>query len=57
MTTFTASFASRAAAFACALVASATVLGATVAGMQPQTDAAPQIVVLDTVTVTAARVN
>ena len=40
-----------------AFVASATVLGATVAGMQPRIDAVAPVYALDAVTVTATRVN
>lgn len=48
----------RFASFFLAVLASATVLGATVVGMQPGYDgAAPQVVALDTVTVTAIKAN
>lgn len=58
MTTFTLRTATtRATALAFAFVASATVLGATVAGMQPRVDAATPVIALDSVTVTATRVN
>jgi hypothetical protein len=50
--------ATRVASFVLAVLASASVLGATVAGMQPGYDgAAPQVVALDTVTVTATKAN
>lgn len=58
MTTFTLRTAStRATALFFAFVASAAVLGATVAGMQPRLDAATPVVALESVTVTATRVN
>lgn len=49
--------ASRLAAFAMAAVASAVVLGSTVAGMQPAADSNLQVVALERITVTAPRVN
>jgi hypothetical protein len=50
--------AARVASFFLAVLASASVLGATVAGMQPRYDgAAPQVVALDSVTVTATKAN
>lgn len=58
MTTYTARTATaRATSFLFAFVASATVLGATVAGMQPRMDADTPLIAMDTVTVTAAKVN
>lgn len=49
--------AARATAFFFAFVASATVLGATVGGMQPRIDASLPVVAMDTVTVTATKAN
>lgn len=53
----TTKFSTRATAFFFAFVASATVLGATVGGMQPRIDASLPVVAMDTVTVTATRAN
>jgi hypothetical protein len=47
----------RAAAFFFAFVASATVLGATVAGMQPRLDSDTPAIAMEAVTVTATKVN
>ncbi len=49
--------AARLAAFALALVASAVVLGSTVAGMQPDDHTGLEVVALERVTITAERVN
>lgn len=49
--------ATRLAAFALAAVTSLGILTATVTGMQPRTGAQPQLIALDTVTVTATRAN
>lgn len=57
MTNWTTTFAAKATAFAMAVVTSVLVLGSTVAGMQPQSDAALQVVALERVTVTAPRQN
>jgi hypothetical protein len=58
MTNFTIRTATaRATAFFFAFVASATVLGVTVAGMQPRMDSDTPVVAMDTVTVTANKVN
>jgi len=54
---FTAPIKARAAAFAAALLASTTVLGATVFGMQPEQQAAAQVFALERVVVTAPAVN
>jgi hypothetical protein len=54
---FTAPIATRFAAFAAAILASTIVLGATVLGMQPEQDAATQVVALDRVVVTAAAIH
>ncbi len=52
------SLTTRAVALTFALVTTASVLGATVFGMQPHyAGAAPSVVALDSVTVTATRVN
>ena len=55
--TYTTSVSVRLAAFASALLTSAVVLGATVAGLQPHNEAATQVVALERVTVTATRSN
>lgn len=47
----------RAAAFLFAFVASASVLGAIVAGMQPRLDSDTPVIAMEAVTVTATRVN
>lgn len=58
MTTFTLRTAStRVSALFFAFVASATVLGATVAGMQPRLDASVPVIALESVTVTASKLN
>ncbi len=58
MTNFTLRTAStRATALFFAFVASATVLGATVAGMQPRLDASTPVIALESVTVTASKLN
>lgn len=54
---YTTSLQARFAAFAVALVTSAVVLGSTVAGMQPRSDDASQVVALERVTITATRTN
>ena len=54
---YTTSLQTRFAAFAVALVASAVVLGSTVAGMQPRSDDAMQVVALERITITATRTN
>ncbi len=54
--TYTTSVSARLAAFAAALLTSAVVLGATLAGMQPHEDASA-VVALERVTVTATRTN
>ena len=54
---YTTSLPARFAAFAVALVASAVVLGSTVAGMQPPADDASQVVALERITITATRTN
>ena len=55
--TDTVSVAAKLTAFAVALVASAVVLGSTVAGMQPREDASQNVAALERVTVTAMRSN
>jgi hypothetical protein len=53
----TASVAARLAAFAAALLTSAVVLGATLAGMQPHEESNLPVVALERVTITATRTN
>jgi hypothetical protein len=55
--TYTASVAARLAAFAAALLTSAVVLGATLAGMQRHEDTSAPVVAMERVTVTATRTN
>jgi hypothetical protein len=47
----------RLAAFAVAVLASAVVLGSTVAGLQPKDDAGMNVVAMERITITAPRVN
>jgi hypothetical protein len=47
----------RLAAFAVAVLASAVVLGSTVAGLQPKNEAGMNVVAMERVTITAPRVN
>ncbi len=54
---YTTSLQARFAAFAVALVTSVVVLGSTVAGMQPRSDDANQVVALERITITATRTN
>ena len=44
-------------AFIGAVVASVVILGSTVAGMQPRSDDASQVVALERITITATRTN
>jgi hypothetical protein len=55
--TDTVSVAAKLAAFAVAVIASAVVLGSTVAGMQPREDANQNLASLERVTITATRIN
>jgi hypothetical protein len=55
--TDTVSVAAKLAAFAVAVIASAIVLGSTVAGMQPREDANQNLASLERVTITATRIN
>jgi hypothetical protein len=55
--TYTTSLPARFAAFAVALLSSAVVLGSTVAGLQPRSDDATQVVALERITITATRTN
>lgn len=55
--TDTVSVAAKLAAFAVAVIASAVVLGSTVAGMQPREDAYRNVATLERVTITATRIN
>jgi hypothetical protein len=53
----TASVSARVTALVVAVLTSAVVLGSTVAGMQPRDEAGMQVIALERVTVTAARIN
>jgi hypothetical protein len=55
--TYTTSLPARFAAFAVALLTSAVVLGSTVAGLQPRSDDATQVVALERITIKATRTN
>jgi len=55
--TYTTSALTRATAFVVAALASAVVLGSTVAGMQPHETSGQQTIALERVTITATRMN